>query len=275
MKRILLSALGILSLAGTANATPFVLPSGQALDFKFNNSEQVDTNGGNDLDVPGTLVDYGDAGNWGILLVSTIENGDPTAFPHSSIPSTGDIIFSNGLSGGQVYGLFYDIDLTGPQSATGGTMDLYWHDGGGLSLPGTPTDATVDAFTTGTFLARINFASGIDAGNCGTTITSTVDPTLGVSGFADSFGSVDTGAGGLWASALDGNWFNTPCGTRDIRFRNSFNSLPGWNGTNAIGLSSTDPAQVFTAPEPATLTLLGFGLGLAGMRLRRKANTNV
>jgi len=279
MKKTFLAAFAILSVAGTVNAAPYVLPTDTALVFKFNNSEQVDTNGGNDLDVPGTLVDYGTAGNWGIILISTIELGDPTAFPNSSIPSIGTQIFANqvfssGQTNGQIYGLFYDIDLTSPTSATGGKLDLYWHDGGTLTLPATPTDATVNAFTTGTFLASINFASGIDAGNCGTTISSTVDPTLGVSGFADSFGSVNVAAGGLWANTLNRDWFNTPCGTRDIRFRNSFNSLPGWNGTNAIGLSSTDPAQVFTqaVPEPMTLGLLGLGLAGLGVRMRRKNN---
>ena len=279
MKKTLLAAFAILSLAGTdsAWAAAYVLPTDTALVFKFNNSEQVDTNGGNDLDVPGT-VDYGTAGNWGIILVSTIELGDPTAFPNSSIPSIGtqifaNQVFSNGQTNGQVYGLFYDIDLTGATTATGGVLDLYWHDGGTLTLPATPTTATVNAFTTGTFLARIDFASGIvGPGDCGTTISSTVNPTLGVSGFADSFGNVDVGAGGLWASTLDRDWFNTACGTRDIRFRNSFNSLPSWNGSNAIGLSSTDPAQVFTVPEPMTLGLLGLGLAGLGVRMRRRTN---
>jgi hypothetical protein len=293
MKRILLSAFAILLFAATAMAAPISLPPGSPIFFQFNNMEQVSTNGAN-LAVP-----YGPAAglvnnNWGVVNISSIQNG-AIATPHVDI-SGGSAFFSDDGPGGingQITGIFYGIQITGPTTATGGFLDLFWHDVGSDPVTSAclaggcgPNAATVAEFTSGTFLARLQFASGIVAPDCTTTIKSTTDPTtLGGSGEADSFANVVTGAGGAWASILDGNWFNTGCGTRDIRFSNFFNNTlqTTWGGANILGDRSNDPARVCTAgagvcapvPEPATLTLLGLGLSLAGVRLRLRKRTNV
>jgi hypothetical protein len=95
--------------------------------------------------------------------------------------------------------------------------------------------------------------------------------TLTGSGQADSFGNIDLSAGGAWASTLNGDWFNTPFGTRDIRFSNFFNLNPLWDGAgDVIGLRSNDPARVMTVPEPMSLTLLGLGLLGVGIRSRKR-----
>lgn len=273
MRKYLLSAFVMLSMAGTASAAPIALPSSSPLFFQFLNQEQVDTSLTNSIDVPGP---YGLAGNWGVVLLTNIQTGFVTV-PNEDIQGTGNPIFANQIlpPGAQITGLFYDIDLTSGTTATGGILDLYWQEGANVNMAtAQPNLATVNTFTSGTFLARINFASGIrgPVGDCNTTIESDLDVTnLTGTGRADSFGNVDTGAGGAWAASLNGNWFNTPCGQRDIRFSNFFNLDPNWNGTtsNVIGLRSNDPGRVFTAPEPATLAL--FGLGLLGIaRARRK-----
>jgi len=294
MKKILLSAFAILSVAGTATAAPFILPASTPIYFQFNNLEQV--NATNSLVVPGGYNGINTQGNWGVFNISSIQHGG-VSIPHQNIGG-GPVIWSDDGAGGpsgvagQITGIFYDITLTGPTTATGGVIDLYWHDDFPITaacLANTanvcePNAATVDRFTdnggTATFLARLFFASGIKPGDNITTISSNIDPTAtgGEQGQANSYANVDLSTPGVWTSLLDGNWFQPDGKIRDLRFANRFDALPSWDAPansalgTTIGLQSNDPGKVFTAPEPATLLLLGVGLSLAGMRLRRRTN---
>ena len=246
-------------------------------------------------------------GNWGVFNITSMQNG-AVSIPHLNIGG-GPVFFSDdgpGGTSGQITGIFYGIQNTSATTATGGHIDLFWHDAGSDTITAAciagatcgPNAATVAAFTSGTFLARLNFNNGVVDGDPITDIKG--DPpavvTGGVTGQADSFADVDTSlaAHGPWSDILNGNWFFVdPNGNgirgeageqRDIRFSNRFNQLPSWssgagncsNAANACGFQSNDPGRVFSqdqVPEPATLTL--FGLGLAGLaRARRKKNQN-
>lgn len=301
LKRIAISAFAILCVAAQVAAAPLVLPEDEPIFIQFNNLEQVDLD--NDIDISAEYAPAtGTQGNWGVFNVSSVQFGT-VSVANTEIVGGAVFFADDGVGGteGQITGIFYgiQIDPNDPTSASGGFIDLYWEDAAtddvdGLCLAGSTCAAdgdTIDLFTDGVFLARIAFDSGIDPLDPTVFIRSTQAPTIGVTGLADSFGSVDVGAGGAWADVLNGDWFNTNFGTRDIRFSNIFTSLDPWNGpstdtalpgsphatnfegSNAtnptVGFDSNDPARVFTAaPEPATLAL--FGLGLAGLAVQQR-----
>jgi hypothetical protein len=292
---------------GAAQAAPLSLPGGPVY-FQFNNLEQVDTSLTNSI-APGaaSAAFVGDVaptitteGNWGVINVSSMQYGG-IATNHQDI-SGGTPFFADTLShGAQVSGIFYGINLTGPTTATGGYLDIYWdetpditaNDLNGIgATPAVRTDANhAGIFTDGSFLVRLAFASGIISGDATTTIKSSIDvTTITGTGQADSFANVVDANGdgvidsldGAWAAALNGDWFNVDTNgngvfgeageTRDLRFSNFFNLLASWDGApGVLGLRSNDPGRAFTVPEPGMIGLLGIGLaGMGAMARRRK-----
>jgi len=312
LKRLLTGAAAALAM-GTAFASPIALQPGPVY-IQFNNLEQagfIDTSSYSTVNlgklngVDQTLTQGGSEFNWGVFNVSSVQAG-AVATPNSDI-SGGSVYFADGLSGGQIHGIFYGFQLNcqspvGCTKLSGGYIDLYWTDGNGLitnsDLNGnfSFTNRTgynqAGKFTQGTLLARLGYQAGVITGDQTTTVTSTVDPLnfSGV-GLADGFASImdingdgviDT-ADGAWASILDSDWFYTdPTGTgavatRDLRFSTFYQNLDSWDstglgGTPVQGLRSNDPARAFALPEPGTIGLVGLsliGLGFAGRR--RKA----
>jgi len=303
MKKIFLAGLAILSMSTAAFAGPIDLPPDGGVYIKFNNFELADLGGiltgdapTNSLVIPGGYDGTNTQGNWGVALIKTLDTGVPTA-PHDDLDLDSPPIFADIFSGGQITAIFGGIQLTSLHTATGGWMDLWWHDSTGLGDPTNininltaPTAASVAKLTTdngGVFLARINFTPGVlgtasDGNDCTTTIfTQSVLNGTGV-GVANSFADIDTTKVGAWTSTLNGDWFDNPCGARsDVRFKNSYELLNAgpWKGDyaaggNIIGLRSDDPARAFTVPEPMTLGLLGMGLAGLGVRMRRRTNVN-
>jgi hypothetical protein len=281
MKKLLVSLVAAFaSFSAVAGPAPAKLPAGP-IYLKFSGQEQIAINGATTF--AGTKEI-----NWGVFVVSTMEIGDVNT-PNDQIDPSGDIFFTNSIKkgGGQITGMFYGIEAgspsaTNPFPATGGYLDLYWRD---LSLPGmTATSLASSAagircgfdcavgYTDGTFLARLYFDTGMDTGNALNTIVGSQVPSSGgFSGQADSYASVDMSKTGLWSEQLNSNYFGTSEGTRDLRFKNSYNYNKNWsNGANILGARVDDPGQAFALPEPGALSLMGLAMIGMGAALRRR-----
>jgi hypothetical protein len=265
-----------MSMGAYAAPAPTNLPAGP-IYLKFSGQEQIAINGAHTFG--------NNEINWGVIIVSTAESGDVNT-PHDAIDPNGDIFYVNGQQG-QITGMFYGVQqgttsATNPFPATGGFLDLYWRDLSTMSkssVSNQDIDPSVrcgqscaTGFTEGTFLARIMFDTGMDVSNTTNTIVGNQVPSSnGFSGQADSYGSVDAGAGGLWANQLDSNWFQSYLGMRDLRFKNSYNYNQLWNGgDNILGARIDDPGQAYALPEPGALSLMGLAMVGMGAALRRR-----
>lgn len=295
MKSKLLALALAMSASFSAFAAPAIaLPPGP-LYLKFSGNEQIG------LVNPTTGVQqttYSDAThsgeiNWGVFIMKTMDVGTVTT-PNLLI-GDGSTFFTNMIlpANSQITGMFYDVkpgvvDSSNPFPATGGFLDLYWRDTTAL---GTETKNATSGpgircgyscatdYTDGVLLAHLSFASGYDTVDPTNFISGSVIPTVSVNGFsgiANSFAEVDAAAGGLWASQLNSDWFITTEGTRDIRFKNSYDSNTAWNSTSnpfIVGAALADPAQAFALPlpEPGALSLMGLALvGMGAIRRRKQ-----
>lgn len=282
MKKILAAAVGaVLSFGATAGPAT-ALPPGPVY-LKFSGQEQIAINGATTFAGTNEI-------NWGVFIISTLETGAVNK-PNDQIDPTGDIFFVNGRSqnpadkGAQITGMFYGIEQgsaspTNPFPATKGYMDLYWRDLNSMSKTSLAASATgircgfncANGYTEGTFLGRLFFDTGMDIGNPNNTIVGSVTPSSnGFSGQADSYASVDMSNPGLWSEQLDSDYFRNSLGTRDLRFKNSYNQNRNWDsGPNILGARVDDPGQAYALPEPGAMSLMGLAMVGMGAALRRR-----
>jgi hypothetical protein len=275
------TAVSLSAVAGPVESLP-----GGPLYMKFNGAEQIA--------VAGTTYSADPSKqeiSWGVFTVSNIDKG-VVMTPHQQIGDYGTGFFSNVSSANaQITGMFYGIQAgTNPTAAdpfpgTNGFVDLYWRDlsifSASINPLATPAVRTgfssATGYTDGTFLGRLVFASGVDNVTPGNYLAGTQIPSsAGFSGISTAYLNIDTSAGGVWANQLNTDYFNTLFGTRDFRFKNSYQERTSWddfsNQDNVIfGATLDDPAQAVALPEPGILSLMGLALvGMGAVRRRRQ-----
>jgi hypothetical protein len=280
----------------TVMAAPITLPV-SPLFIQYTNNEQFSISNSIPSTTPtGTPTSEG---NWGILQITTIAKGTAQNPIGSDIQGGGALVFTDKQAGGnQITGIFYGVQNNpiNPAvpgiSGTGGFIDLYWQDvgtadtGADLTAGFNPARRLNQKTYTGyaeptnpnfIFLAQLAFGPGCDSNPTHHVCTGVV-PGTG-DGIATSYQSVNLGAGGVWASQLDSNFFtldangNPLVPAQDVRTGSGFtiNGAAGWNGSgDIIGLASSDPVRLEVVPEPATLILFGTGLLATGFLGRRK-----
>jgi hypothetical protein len=272
----------------TVMAAPITLPVGP-LFVQYTGNEQFSVSN-SIFSTDATTGDVTKEGNWGILQISSIEKGTAQNPPGSGIQGGGANVFFNGQAGGnQITGIFYGTTVNPPLglSASGGFIDLYWQDVGAANtgadlLAGFDPARRVNQKTyTGyaeplnpafIFLAQLAYGPGCDSDPTHHICTG-VAPGTG-DGVAKSYQSVNLGAGGVWASQLDSNFFTLDANlgplapAQDVRTDSNFtqNDAEGWDGapgSDIIGLRADGPVRLAPVPEPGTLSL--FGLALLGV----------
>ena len=275
----------------TAMASPITLPV-SPLFIQYTNDEQFSlTNSIHSTDATTGAVTS--EGNWGILQISSIVKGTALSPLGSDIQGGGANVFTDGGAGGnQITGIFYGTTVNSSGIGTGGVIDLYWQDvgaantGADLAAGFNPARRLNQKTYTGyaeplnpsfIFLAQLMYGPGCDSNPTHNVCTGVV-PGTG-DGTAKSYQSVNLAAGGIWASQLDTNFFTLDANglplvpAQDVRTDSNFtqNGASAWNGGgDIIGLRSNDPVRLEAVPEPATLSLVGFGLLGAGFLSRRK-----
>ncbi|VAV85712.1 hypothetical protein MNBD_DELTA01-1793 [hydrothermal vent metagenome] len=282
--------LGLLTAVFTLALMAYSIPAqaipslhGGPLFAQFANREQISASGS--IVAPSGFMES----NWGVAIVSNISEGvfgDPQNFDPAS-----SSYWENDGSDGQVTAIWGHVmanpgDGSVPLASSGGSMYLYWDnttvaDLATATVADRTGDFTFTNFTDGTLLAKIDFLAGAITPDPLTTIAGSVIPTAGgFTGVANLFANVDLAAGGLWATLLDTNYFNSllGLGTADMKLRTIYESTgshpwddPGAGVSNDIfGAQSTDPLRAYVVPEPSTIVLLGMGLLGAGFVARRR-----
>jgi len=321
------ASVGALSavLGGPAAAAPVFTPgifSAQYFgleQFSPTNSTGVGTSGGTGCDVTGVCAAGGE-GSWGVGYISKLDAGS-VGTTGVSVNDTGVPIFVNGLAtvnnpGGtaQITYMFRGINNTAVGATTtgiGGVMDLYYWNVDSVSQASLKAEgagartaadqysnitcgaAATNGATGCSLLAELDFVPGVALTGIGA-----VDPTItiegsanpssaGSSGNANFYAEVDLSKGGLWASALAGQFFtNSFAGLNpglpdvaDLLFKSSYFSCsnggagdcPLWgNNSTTFGLTNSDPVVGAKIPEPSSLALFGTSLLGLGMMFRRR-----
>ena len=288
MKKLLVSLAAAFVTAGAAAAPASPVPAGP-IYLEYTGQEQIAINGSYTYNANGAKEI-----NWGVFVVTSMGPGNISS-PNDLITKDASELpfFTNLVSGGQITGMFYGIQAGEPTlgnafPATSGYLDLYWRDSKTYAASGKNGSPNIrcgfdcaTGYTEGVLLAHLYFDSGKDAFSSTNTIVGSQVPT-GVKKFegsASAYMSVDMSKKGLWSEALDGDWFASEQGPRDLRFDNVYTTNHGWDGKtiadkndpNILGAQmNAGSGQAYALPEPGALSLMGLALIGMGAALRRR-----
>ncbi|MDD5298288.1 MAG: PEP-CTERM sorting domain-containing protein [Rhodocyclaceae bacterium] len=196
--------------------------------------------------------------NWGLVQVNSIFSASGT--DHKTMTSNGGApVWVPGTSGGQIYGIFYNVGVpNGNGNATGGQMDLYWIPYANANLSSLTSSSPTSKMTainqfTGitdvigaTRLAHLDFTTGsayygTDANWKNITVDSrSGNPYMGY-GSASSYLNAVAGTGAWADAAVNSNWFQNNgavqkgnlqtnyAGYADMLSNDSYTMLSGFN----------------------------------------------
>lgn len=231
--------------------------------------------------------------NWGIIQVGSIYSAESTSANKLIQKSGSSPLWTAGMNGGQILGIFYGINLMDMYgNSSGGHMDLYWIPSGNFNMASftksSPTSrlTSISTFTGITDFAgavkliSADFAAGVasytDSRRKQITVAAGgVDPTSGSAGTASSYLNA-VSSSGLWSSALESNWFHQNLASKNLQtYYNGYTDMFSTNNFAQLDQFDDYGNPTYVSPwDNADLGVIGLQISNGSLTVNMATSTS-